>query len=203
METSIESTGDSARTTPVLFVGYGTLLYRVSLGQTLGDDVAAGKTMRPVIVNGYRRLFNLRPDHYESSATLSEAGIENGAMNVEPAPGSSFNGLAFDLTTDELARLDERERYYVRTEAVVHDFETGDELGIGCFYAAAPGAQWLEFETAQLMPLWRDIVWGRTGAWAISDEFGEYFDRTTYLADAKTLVVDRYRDLLTDPKPHP
>jgi hypothetical protein len=57
--------GASGRDGLSLLVGYGTLLNRASLGQTIGADVATSKLMRPVIVNGFRRLYNLRPDHGE------------------------------------------------------------------------------------------------------------------------------------------
>jgi len=184
-----------------LIVGYGTLLYRASLGGTIGGDSAEERPMRPVVVSGYRRLFNLRPEHYESSTVLSDAGNESAAMNVETAPGSSLNGLAFEVTPDELILLDRRERYYARSEATLYDFDTGERIGTGAIYAAAPGARWLESDTELLLPQWRDIEWGRAGAYAVSREFGEFFDRTTFLADAETLVVDRYRGLLTDPSP--
>ena len=48
------------------------------------------------------------------------------------------------------------------------------------------------------MPLWRDVVWARVGAYRISDEFGRMFDATTYLADGTTPVVDAYREHLRD-----
>ncbi|MCB1021478.1 MAG: gamma-glutamylcyclotransferase, partial [Acidobacteria bacterium] len=115
-------------------VGYGTLLNQGSLGHSIGQDAAGAKRIVPVIVEGYRRLFNLRPTHYESSSKLSARGIENAAMNVEPAPGARFNALAFSVTQDELAKLDQRERYYKRTSAPLLDFDSGESLGEGHFY---------------------------------------------------------------------
>ena len=44
-----------------LLVGYGTLLSRESVARTVGD-AALRKAYVPVIVPGYRRLFNLRPE---------------------------------------------------------------------------------------------------------------------------------------------
>jgi hypothetical protein len=48
------------------------------------------------------------------------------------------------------------------------------------------------------MPLWRDVVWGRTGAYQLSEAFGAFFDETTFLGDGTTRVLDVYRDLLAD-----
>ena len=89
-------------------IGYGTLLSLASLARDIGDTATAGKVFYPIEVCGYKRLFNVRPDHYESSRVLSTRGIETGAMNVQPSPGDSFNGVLFHATEEELIGLDER-----------------------------------------------------------------------------------------------
>lgn len=181
----------------VLVVGYGTLLYRASLGDTIGRNAADHQEMTPVLVKGFRRLFNLRPDHYEASNLWGRPGIENAAMNVEPAADLCLNGLAFRVAPEALGKLDERERYYERIEVEANDFETGAPLGPAHIYSARMDAHWLERDPRKLLPLWRDVVWARKGAYAIGRRFGETFDRTTFLADGATLVVERYRDHLS------
>lgn len=183
-----------------LLVGYGTLLNRASLGHSIGANAASDKPLRPVIVEGFRRLFDLRPDHYVpiTSCKLGVPGIENAAMNVEPDPTARFNALAFPTTEVELAALDERERYYLRISRPVIDFASGETIGEGHFYAATADAPGIERDPSRLMPLWRDVVWAREGAYAISEAFGRMFDATTFLADGTTRVVDRYADLLGD-----
>ena len=181
-----------------LLVGYGTLLYRGSLGQSIGATLAESKPVVPVVVRDYKRLFNLRPEHYQSSHKLSAAGIELGAMNVEPSAGSSFNAVAMTVGAEELEILDRRERYYRRLTVPVHDFTTGEVLGSGHFYAAEPGSRWLERDVSLLLPRWQDIVWARTGSYAISHDFGRYYDATTYMADGETLMIDFYRRNLPD-----
>lgn len=185
----------------VLLVGYGTLLYRASLGHTIGETPAGERAMVPVVVENFRRLFNLRPDHYQSSELWGVPGIENGAMNVEPAAGIALNGLAFRVAPAELERLDRRERYYRRVEVELRRFDDGEPLGRGQIYSSRPDERWIERAPAVLLPLWRDVVWARAGAYAIGRRFGRMFDRTTYLADGATLVVDRYRDHLTPGEP--
>lgn len=183
---------------PPLLVGYGTLLQRGSLGHSIGAAAAESKEIVPVRVRGYRRLFNLRPTHYEPSAKLNGSGIEAAAMNLERDADAQFNGLAFTVAEDEFARLDDRERYYERHEVALLHFDTGEELGTGFAYASDPKARWIERDVEQLMPLWRDIVWARDGAYRISTAFGEAFDATTFLADGRTRVVDVYREVLDD-----
>lgn len=192
---------DTDASKAVFIIGYGTLLYRASLGQTIGRTMADQREMVPVLVTGFRRLFNLRPDHYLASDVWGRAGIENGAMNVEPAASESLNGLAFEVAPEELEQLDRRERYYERLEAEIYDFQTGEPLGPGHIYSSKPDARWIERDPGKLLPLWRDVAWARAGSYAISRRFGETFDRTTYLADGKTLVVDHYRAHLSPGKP--
>ncbi len=179
-----------------LLVGYGTLLNRRSLGDSIGQDSAGAKDVTPVIVHGYRRLFNLRPDHYESSFKLGTEPIENAAANLEDAPGSRFNGLAFPVTLHELEALDERERYYERRQVTLHAFETNEVIGEGHVYVSLPDAPWIERDPARLMPLWRDIEWSRGGAYGVSEHFGRVYDETTLLADGTTFLIDSYREFL-------
>jgi hypothetical protein len=181
-------------------IGYGTLLHRGSLGRSIGQDSAARKRIVPVVVRGYRRLFNLRPTHYETSHKLHAEPIENAAMNVEPADTDTahFNGLGFTVTLEELRALDARERYYSRKPVPIHHFETNELVGEGHLYVSDPDADWIERDPAKLMPLWRDIVWARTGAYRVSESFGRCYDETTYLADGSSLVSDRYREVLDD-----
>jgi len=185
----------------IMVVGYGTLLYRASLGDTIGKSAASEREMVPVLVSGFRRLFNLRPDHYGTSNLCGKVGVENAAMNVEPVEGAILNGLAFWVEPSEIAKLDERERYYDRLEIEALDFETGDSLGTGHIYGSKPKSRWIERDPEKLLPLWRDVLWARAGSYAVGRRFGETFDRTTYLADGETLVAHHYIDHLTPGQP--
>jgi hypothetical protein len=181
-----------------LLIGYGTLLYRASLGQSIGAEIAQAKQLTPVLIRDYRRLFNVRAEHYESTNRFGDGGIEIGAVNVEPAPGSSFNGVAMPVSTEELAILDLRERYYRRVTAPVYEFTSGECLGTGHFYAAETDSIWIERDPPRLLPRWQDVVWARSGAYEISPSFGRVYDATTYMADGKTLMVDFYREHLME-----
>lgn len=181
-------------TSKVLLIGYGTLLFPPSVEHTIGR---APRFALPVMVHGFRRLFNLRPDHYEASSVWNRPGVEDAGMNVERATGESFNGVAFTVTLGELDRLDRREYAYDRVTVDAHDFESGELIGPGHVYSSPPDARGIERNPDKLLPLWRDVVWARAGAYEIGRRFGEAFDRTTYLADGRTLVADRYRSLLS------
>ncbi len=182
------------RTLPLL-VGYGTLLSRPSLASTVGPG-AEGKELIPVIVQGFRRLFNLRPGHYEPSYHLTHEPAELGALNVQKVEGARFNGLAFSVSDGELAALDKRERYYSRIEAPVRSFPDGLPLGMAFFYSAGADSPWVIEDPGMLRPHWRDIVLARQGAYEVGPGFGEMFDSTTYLAGGRTLAINEYRNHL-------
>lgn len=182
----------------VVLVGYGTLLLQESLGDTVGQDGAGTKKFRPIIIKNYRRLFNLLPDHYEADNRLFQDDREKGAANIEPAEGVQFNGLCFDAFAKDLEDLDGRERYYKRSVVDHFDFETGKNLGVCHVYESPLDVRWLVRDNEQLLPLWRDIVYARVGAYRISEAFGKMYDETTYLADGKTLMIDYYKDYLKE-----
>jgi hypothetical protein len=74
-----------------------------------------------------------------------------------------------------------------------YDFETGEELGECHVYESPLNASWLQRDLTKLLPLWRDIVYARVGAYRISEPFGQMYDATTYLADGSTLMIDYYQ----------
>ena len=187
-----------ALTGTVLVVGYGTLLSRASVARTVGPEVAE-RTFTPVVVPGFKRLFNLRPQHYEPSFRLSRDPVEVAAANVQRSPGSAFNGLAFGVSRDELSALDERERYYGRIQVTIQSFSDMRPLGSAFVYSAESGSPWVFSEDLQLRPRWEDVLLARSGAYRVGDAFGEMFDQTTFLADGKTRMMDRYAEDLSPP----
>lgn len=177
-----------------LVIGYGTLLYEESLGDTIGN-LTEQKKYRPVIVKGFKRLFNLLPLHYNPSFKFSKLPIEISAANLLPHQGSYFNGLAFKVSIDELSNLDKRENNYKRTEVPIYDFSSGKRIGMGMVYLA-PDHHECVTKDKKYLPEWDDISYARTGAYRYGNEFGYMYDKTTFLADGKTLVVNYYKDYL-------
>ena len=59
-------------------------------------------------------------------------------------------------------------------------------------------SRWLVRNAETLLPLWRDIVYARVGAYRISEAFGKMYDKTTYFADGKTLMIDYYKAHLAE-----
>lgn len=182
----------------VLMAGYGTLLLRESLGDTVSQESADEKELIPVVIQGCKRLYNLVPDHYPSENRLGRGAIEKAAANSVFADGYSFNAIAFEVKASELEQLDARERYYKRVSAPCHEFHSKKELGECYFYMSEPDARWIENDINKLLPLWRDIVYARVGSYRVSEDFGKLYDQTSWMADGETLVVDYYKNHLDE-----
>jgi hypothetical protein len=182
----------------VFLVGYGTVLHRRSLGHSIGRESADGKSVLPVRVRGYRRLFNLRPTHYATSFKLSRDPIENAATNVEPAPGESFKRPRIRSDARRAPSARPKRAVLPRKTAPIYQFDSGALLGDGHFDVSEPDASWIVRGVEKLMPLRRDVVWARVGPYGIGEAFGRCYDETTYLADGRTLVIDRYREVIDD-----
>ena len=178
--------------------GYGTLLLKESLGDTVSQQNANEKEFVPVVIKGFKRLYNLFPDHYPAENRLGHGPIEKAAANTVLAEGYLFNAIAFRVKSSELKMLDKRERYYKRVSAPCFEFTTGKPLGECHFYMSDPRARWIENDITRLLPLWKDIVYARVGSYRISENFGKLYDSTSWLADGKTLVVDYYKDYLEE-----
>ncbi|MGI9544522.1 MAG: gamma-glutamylcyclotransferase family protein [Cyclobacteriaceae bacterium] len=182
----------------ILMGGYGTLLLEESLNHSV-NRISSAKERKiveyfPVIVKGYQRLFNLHATHYHSSDAISNDNIEVAAANIRPSPQHDFNCLCFYINESELESIDKRERYYERVEVEFLAFDNQTSIGVGYVYMVNPETSRLLFnDNEKILPRWTDLTFTRTGAYRISTEFGEYYDKTTYMADGEVLVVDFYR----------
>jgi hypothetical protein len=174
-------------------IGYGTLLSRASIARTLPAEAIAAKAFTPEVLPGFRRVFNVRPARYHSSFRLNGLPIERAAMNAEPDAGAKFNGLAFPVTEDELAALDRREASYIRIRVTAREFSRPQRAVRAFLYTVAPRSAKRTSDIRRLLPRWDDIVIARTGCLAYGNAFLDAYDRTTYLADGRTRMVDYYR----------
>lgn len=177
-------------------VGYGTLLYEESVGDTIGEK-AKHKAYIPVLVKGFKRLFNLLPEHYKPSFKISEKPVEKAAANVIRSAGHYFNGLAFEVSDDELKNLNKRESHYDLILTDIFDFFSHVPLGKGIVYSASEELDVVTRNT-EYLPDWEDISWARTGAYRYGESFGKVYDETTFLVDGKTRVVDYYKNHLEE-----
>ncbi|MGI9556723.1 MAG: gamma-glutamylcyclotransferase family protein, partial [Solirubrobacterales bacterium] len=99
--------------------GYGSLVSLTSLAEVLGRPAHGSTRAR---LPGWRRRWSLQRHNLRSEKTFELADGSRPtwilSLNIERAPGSDAapNGLLFDVSEDELVRLDSRERRYDRVD---------------------------------------------------------------------------------------
>jgi hypothetical protein len=80
-------------------------------------------------LTGFARTWNVAMDNrvdlpgykfYADPHTGQRPDIYVAFLNVVPSPGSAVNGVVIDVTHDELALIDSRERNYDRVEVTAH-----------------------------------------------------------------------------------
>lgn len=150
-------------------IGYGSLLSHQSLSRTIPD-----KPFTPILVRGYKRLFNL----------AVSKGRNPDVLNVQKARGKTFNGVLFHVDEQELRRIMEREEDYNLEETHAYDFRTKRMVGKGFVCADYV----VGIDRLKRLPEKKYFILCREAAYHISLPFGEYWDQTTYLADGNTVT---------------
>lgn len=152
-------------------VAYGSLMSHQSIRETIPD-----RHFTPVIVKGYRRIFDL----------AVERGKSPDVLNVLPAAGKSFNGLLFRVTDTELRKVKEREDDYNLQETWAYDFMTGARL---CKCLVSTDVL-VGLDKRRRSPNREYFILCREAAYHVSQEFGVYWDNTTYTSSGQ--VVTRW-----------
>lgn len=144
-------------------VGYGSLLSHDSLKETIKD-----KRLIPVIVKGYKRVFNL-------------IDSKNGdALDVEESKGSEINGVLFEVNESELAKLQEREDGYVPRKTLAYDFKSKEKIG-DCFLFI----DYVDVDYENHKPDKNYFLLCREAAYNFGEEFGMFWDETTFLSSGE------------------
>lgn len=124
------------------------------------------KRLKPVIVKGYKRIFNISEDKGKSSDIL----------NVKKSTDSKFNGLLFEVDEKELDKLTRREDWYNFEEASYYDFKTKKKIG----KALVCVDYYLFIDKGKKLPEKKYFILCREAAYNISKEFGKFWDDTTF-----------------------
>ena len=150
------------------FIGYGSLLSHAWIRETLSD-----RTFYPVIVEGFKRIFNV-DDVEERSRAKKYADI----LNIIESPGIFFNGVLFKIDEVELIELKSREDVYVFERVATKDYYTGTIIE-PCFVSIDYN---IDIDIGKKYPDKNYLHLCREAAYAISDDFGTLWDQTTYLS---------------------
>lgn len=148
---------------------YGSLISHKSIRQTIPD-----RHFTPVIVKGYKRVFNLN---------LFKDNCHD-VLNIVKSKNSQFNGVLFKVNKPELLTLKEREIEYNLEEVWAYDFLTHKKL-CKCFIFVDP---FLSLDKSNHTPHKSYFILCREAAYHISKEFGNYWDRNTFTSNNKPIT---------------
>ncbi|OIO80117.1 hypothetical protein AUJ84_04585 [Candidatus Pacearchaeota archaeon CG1_02_32_132] len=141
-------------------VGYGSLISHSSFKEDYSD-----KKFKPVIVNGYKRIFNILEEN---------KGLD--VLNILESKKNKFNGVLFKLNEKELKKLKEREDWYNIEEAEYYDFETKKKIGKGLLFID----HLILIDKHKKKPDKKYFILCREAAYHLKKEFGKMWDETTY-----------------------
>ncbi len=159
------------------FVGYGSLINHQSLKETISD-----KKFIPIIVKGYKRIFDLE---------IRKNG-KTDVLNLVKNKNKFFNGVLFKVNEKELKKLKKRESEYNIEEVNIYDFKTKKKCG----KALIAIDYFIGIDYNHKKPNEHYFNLCRTGAYNLSKEFGKIWDETTYTSDnIKISDWIKYQDL--------
>jgi len=146
--------------------GYGSLISHNSLKETIGN-----KRFIPVIVKGYKRIFDINRIKGENSDVL----------NLEKNSKCKFNGVMFSVTDKELERLRKREEGYELEETAFYDMKKCEKLG-NCFVFV----DHIDMDK-EMLPSKNYFLLCREAAYHLSKRFGKMWDNTTYISTGEKI----------------
>jgi cation transport regulator ChaC len=114
--------------------GYGSLIDLESLRATAPNAY----NIQPTYIKGYKREFCLWDSAGWTESNLDLAGEPMCAVDIHASSraNSLVNGVAFNVSGEDLKSLIKREQNYELITTPIYDFETNKELGI-CYVFSA------------------------------------------------------------------
>jgi len=175
----------------ISLVGYGSLLNRETHHTNTNSLI-------PVKVDGFRREFTLtygedrctskayNERFLKSAISLSEdynnehnklSYINNsGSLNVKIDKNNSVNGLLLDIKRKDFISYADRERQYNLVKVTVELFNENDIAPEYIYILVSDNDTFVQ--DLKIYYLYQKTC--RNGAYSISNEFGEFYDRTTF-----------------------
>lgn len=149
-------------------VGYGSLMSHKLLKETCKD-----KRFQPVIVKGYKRVFNIA--EYKSK--------DPDVLNLEKSKESSFNGVVFKINEEELLKMKKREDWYNLEESDYYAFDTNNKIG-KCYLFID---HLILIDKHHKNPNKKYFILCREAAYHLSKKFGEFWDNTTFVSSGEKI----------------
>lgn len=162
-----------------LIFGFGSLINTDSLRRTAPNV----SDIRPAIVKGFRREFNL----WDSISGWREEhlkGIPYCALDIrnDSDEQAKVNGVVFAVDEDELSSLIKREREYRLVETTAYDFKTDEPIGTCMLFSACKdNGKYAHGSPTQIKYLGVCLE----GAKRYGEEFYKTFLETTFIGNQR------------------
>lgn len=158
----------------ILLVGYGSLLNLSSLRDTLNIS-----SFTPVIIKGYKRIFNVKLSSSKTSDVL----------NIVKSKRHYFNGLMFQVDYRQLKMLIKREEpeYHLHpVEAIPFTaFKNSSRSPLINSFVFVD--EYIHLDKKKRLPNKDYFIFCRQSAYSVGKEFGKSWDNTTYLASGEKI----------------
>lgn len=177
----------------VKFIGYGSLVNKISAGRTLSPNVI--DSFKPVLALGGKRTFDRNisnPSRWGEKIRENDTGM----LNVVPSKNlqQMFNGVAMEVDLAELGRLTEREVGYdlIPIVALNWDEAMDEDLHFPHFFmaytfsASSSSRGGKIYISACVNPVPGYSYASMAGAAEYGEAFHQFWIDTTFLADRKT-----------------
>tara|TARA_Y100000310_G_C20514656_1_gene730585 strand:+ start:202 stop:708 length:507 start_codon:yes stop_codon:yes gene_type:complete len=165
-------------------------MWIIAYGSLMNKQQFSGKSCKLVHVQGWKRIFNkvVSRDVWKRQSH----GNYVGTLNVVEEENASFNAVAYEIDNAELSTLLQREEDYHTEEVVVKELKSGSPLE-NClmFVSNETNEKGKPITRDDIFPIPAYLDVCRSGAYSWGEEFGEEFDRTTFLADRK-ITIETY-----------
>lgn len=177
----------------VLIFGYGSLINATSAARTVSAE--AVKSIRPVAAFGFKRLFNYKAGNVSKYGDVEEN--ERAMLNIIPKTTfhSTINGVVMEVTSEDLAKLVQREVGYDLVPVLVADWNDviseNPQVEVKIAYAfIVPDEirQGIDYTQTKYYPVRGYLHLVQEGSAAFGDKFLEYWNSTTFLSDGTTSV---------------
>jgi len=182
----------------IFIIGYGSLLSRSSLAKTIGEELAMKKNYIPVIIKGYKRVYNYIPNKYSCSfspetryfCAAANLMIDNNNRENSEESNWFFNAAMIRVSYKELKLLKKREDNYNLKMVKTFDFYNPNRFLSNALLFTVDNTNYIvKDENIKPRPL--DLFLSRNGAFNIGGkEFLKMFDSTSYLADERTTIKE-------------
>jgi hypothetical protein len=190
----LESFLSESKLSSLPLVGYGSLINEASAARTINTDTSARRA--PVVAYGAIRVFNYRmsPAYVNERYGTPESSKHLAALNCERTGRGEdrFNGILTHVAPDTLGAFRDREKDYALQPVVYQLWDQPDskpQVAYILELKPGDGSEGDRYDST-ILPHIDYTRLCQTGAQAISEAFLDYFNKSTFLADKETSLLE-------------